>query len=185
MKLRHSILPIFVSVLSLALLAGCSASMTIPELRTFGTVIDDSLLRGTISNAIEENLIDSENYHVTSHLFNGYVLLLGHVESEDEKLIVSQAVLDTLYVRGIHNELRIGEKRNFPGHLNDARLGLQVRAALVNEPQIRIAHFNVVTYQGDVYLMGRVTRDEGQFAAEAAARVRGVRSVIKTLEYLD
>lgn len=169
----------------LTLLAACNASMTIPELRTFGALIDDSLLKGTISSAIEESLIDSADYDVASHVFNGIVLLLGYVQSQDEKLVVSQAVLDTLHVRGIHNELSIGGKRPLGTHLNDARLGVQVRAALINEPRIRIGHFNIVTYQGNVFLMGRVSRDEGQYAAEAASRVAGVRSVVKTLEYLN
>ena len=185
MKMCKPVFLLASSIVGLGLLVGCTASMTVPELRTFGTVIDDSLLKGTISYAIEESLVDSTDYDVSSHVFNGIVLLLGYVQSLDEKLVVSQAVLDTLHVRGIHNELALQEKRLLGVHLNDARLGLQVRAALLNEPRIRIAHFNIVTYRGNVYLMGRVDHTEGQYAAEAASKVRGIRSVVKTLEYLE
>jgi osmotically-inducible protein OsmY len=43
----------------------------------------------------------------------------------------------------------------------------------------------VVTEAGAVYLMGLVTRAEGDLAADRAANIEGVERVVKVFEYID
>jgi osmotically-inducible protein OsmY len=46
-------------------------------------------------------------------------------------------------------------------------------------------HVKVVTEAGIVYLMGLVTREEGEEAAKVAANTSGVIRVVKAFEYLN
>jgi osmotically-inducible protein OsmY len=47
------------------------------------------------------------------------------------------------------------------------------------------SHVKVVTESGVVYLMGIVTRDEADAAAEIAHTASGVTRVVKVFEYID
>jgi osmotically-inducible protein OsmY len=45
-------------------------------------------------------------------------------------------------------------------------------------------HIKVVTENGVVYLMGLVTRTEGETAAQVASTTGGVKRVVKVFEYI-
>ena len=43
----------------------------------------------------------------------------------------------------------------------------------------------VLTQKGNVYLMGLVTREEGELVTEQVRNVNGVRRVVKVFEYIE
>jgi osmotically-inducible protein OsmY len=59
-----------------------------------------------------------------------------------------------------------------------------VRAAFVEAKNVPSGVIKVTTERGIVYLLGRVTQEEGDSAAQVAARVSGVNKVIKVFDYL-
>ena len=54
----------------------------------------------------------------------------------------------------------------------------------VDDRDIQANAFKVVTEAGVVYLMGLVTRAEGDRAAAVAARTSGVKQVVKVFDYV-
>lgn len=63
-------------------------------------------------------------------------------------------------------------------YLDDATITTRVKAALVEDPQVKAAEVNVETYRGVVQLSGFVnSEDEARKAVELAKKVPGVRSV--------
>ncbi len=64
-------------------------------------------------------------------------------------------------------------------------LTTKVKAALFEDKLTHANAFRVVTERGTVYLQGRVTRLEGDRAAELARTVSGVVKVVKVLDYLS
>ena len=68
---------------------------------------------------------------------------------------------------------------------SDALVTTKVKASLVDMKTISATSFKVVTERGTVYLMGRVTKREGQIAADVARGVSGVQKVVKIFEYIS
>jgi osmotically-inducible protein OsmY len=56
---------------------------------------------------------------------------------------------------------------------------------LIAEKHFDSSHITVVTEDGQVFLMGLVTRDEGELAVEIARNVSGVEKVIRVFEYVQ
>ena len=60
----------------------------------------------------------------------------------------------------------------------------KVKGNFVDDAKVQANAFKVVTEASVVYLMGLVTREEGDRAATVASRTSGVKQVVKVLEYV-
>ena len=84
----------------------------------------------------------------------------------------------------IFNELQIAGVSSIGARTNDAILTGKVKGNFVDDKDVLANAFKVVTEAGVVYLMGLVTREEGDRAAQVAARTSGVKQVVKVFEYV-
>jgi hypothetical protein len=87
-------------------------------------------------------------------------------------------------VEAIVNELVIGPKTEFSDRANDSYLVTRVKTMLIAEKGISANDFKVVGENGNIYLMGLVTQQEGDLGAAVAANVPGVKSVVKVFQYI-
>ena len=60
-----------------------------------------------------------------------------------------------------------------------------VKTRFINNGKFSINHVKVVTEAGTAFLMGIVTREEGDAATELARTTGGVSRVVKVFEYID
>jgi osmotically-inducible protein OsmY len=88
-------------------------------------------------------------------------------------------------VRRITNEMQIAEPRRMGGRSLDGLITSAVKSRLLVSKDIDATRIKVVTDNQAVYLMGLVTRDEGDIAAGYAATIDGVTRVVKVFEYID
>jgi osmotically-inducible protein OsmY len=65
---------------------------------------------------------------------------------------------------------------------NDSYTTSKVKARLVEANKVSTTHVKVVTERGIVYLMGIVSRDEANAAADVAATTSGVVRVVRLFE---
>jgi osmotically-inducible protein OsmY len=74
---------------------------------------------------------------------------------------------------------------SYTSRSNDTFITGKVKASFVDNKTLAANAIKVVTERGDVYLMGRVTQNEGNLAAEIARGVSGVSRVVKVFEYIS
>ena len=117
--------------------------------------------------------------------FNRRVLLTGEVRDEAMKNAVEREVRNIEGVESVANELIIAGPASYTSRSNDALLTAKVKASLVDMKTISAASFKVVTENGTVFLMGRVTQREGTVAADVARGVGGVQKVVKLFDYIS
>lgn len=67
----------------------------------------------------------------------------------------------------------------------DTSLTAQVKTALIDAKDLQANTIKVVTEAGVVYLMGIVSRTEGDRASQVASRVSGVTRVVTVFEYVS
>src|SRR5262249_40098640 len=151
--------------------------------RSTGTQVDDQVIEDKASFAIQEKYKSDVHVDITS--FNGIVLLTGEVPSEQVRTDVEQIVRSNPKVRAIQDELVVGPVTDLGSRSNDSVITSKVKARFVETNKFQINHVKVVTERGVVYLMGMVTRDEGNAAAQIASTTEGVQRVVKVFEYIN
>jgi osmotically-inducible protein OsmY len=176
-----------------ALLSGCAGvvvggaattAAVANDRRTTGTVIEDQTIELKAAKAIRDNKdIDSQT-HVNVTSYNQIVLVTGEANSEELRQRVIDLVRSVEKVRHVHDEIRIAPPSSFMSRSNDTMLTTKVKTKLFATKNIDATRVKVVTEAGTVYLMGLLSQDEGQLAAEAASQVGGVAKVVKLFEYV-
>lgn len=189
-RLSRSLLAAFTSIV---LLSGCAAPVIIAggaiagaavaDRRDANTIIDDN----NISLKIEEKIYTDESIkrhiHVNVASYNGLVLLTGEIPTAEMRNVVVSHAQHVAKVKQIHNETIIAPASEHSSRRQDTWLTTKVKSALLSEKQINGLHFKVVTENQIVYLLGLVTRAEGEIAANAARQIDGIKQIIKLFEY--
>ncbi len=151
--------------------------------RSTGIQLEDEAIERRLNRAIYGNYKDGEiSVYVTS--YNRKVLLAGQVISDKIYFEVEKIAKEGESVREVVNELQVRELSPATVRNNDIAITGKVRAALVESKKVPLGVVKVTTERGIVYLLGKVTQDEGNTAAEVAARVSGVNKVVKVFDYL-
>jgi osmotically-inducible protein OsmY len=83
------------------------------------------------------------------------------------------------------NELTLAPNSNFGNRSNDTLLTTKVKATLLDAKDLQANAFKVVAERSSIFLMGRVTQQEADRAAELARAVPGVRRVVRVFEVLS
>lgn len=173
-------------------LAGCfplvaagaaTGVMATLDRRTYGAQTEDQAIEIRASSRFSEEVQRAGRIGVTS--YNRKVLLTGQVNDERIKAAAEAAVAGMPNVGSVHNELFVGTPPGIATAASDTTITARVRAALLEARDLQSNAFKVVTESGTVYLMGMVTRREGDRGAQVASRVGGVNRVVTVFEYLS
>ncbi len=162
-----------------AVMGGVAAA----DRRTLGAQTEDKSIALKGESRIPSIVGDVGHVNVTS--FNRRVLLTGEVRDEAMKNAVEREVRNIEGVESVANELVIAGPASYTSRSNDALITAKVKASLVDMKTISAASFKVVTENGTVFLMGRVTQREGMVASDVARGVGGVQKVVKLFDYIS
>ena len=172
--------------LSLCAMSCATITGNDPGARTPGVIFDDEGIERAAARVIREASEPLRESQIRVTSFNGVVLLTGLVSEESLKREAQRAVDEQVRrVRRIHNEIEVGLPITTVSRLNDRLLGIKVKGSLVASEEVDADRIKVVIRNDVVYLMGLVTRVQGDSAASVARAVVGVQKVVKAFEYVD
>ncbi len=183
------------SIIALALLSQLTACVPVivggvaaggamaADRRTSGIYIEDEGIEQKAERAIQAEIGPKIHANVTS--YNRNVLVTGEAVDEQSRTRAVEIVTKTANVKTVTNELVIGTPTALSSWTNDAYITSKIKARFVAANQFPANHVKIVTENGNVYLMGIVTRAEGNLAADLASQSGGVTNVVKVFEYLD
>ncbi len=164
--------------------AGVGAGvMVATDRRSAGAQVDDESIELKIAKAATDRW--GNDVHLNATSYNGIVLLTGEVPSTVVQDEIVQFVKSTDRVRMVENDTTIGAVADFQSRSNDTYITSKVKARMVEAAKFAPNHVKVVTERGVVYLMGIVSRQEGDDAAQIAATTAGVARVVKVFEYTN
>ena len=184
--------------LSIAMLAGCasqgddgSAATTEEKsgpptaIQALGNIIDDTRIETTGLVRLRRAGEGLKDGHLGVTSFRGVVLLTGQVRDEASKALASEVLSGIEDVKTVYNELTISGPTALLARSADAVVTSKVKARLLANEAVRGLEIKVVTENGTVYLLGTVTRSEGEAATAAARAVGGVERVVRIFSYSD
>lgn len=154
--------------------------------RSVGSVIDDS----SIETAIKVNLNAADpalkNAHISVVSFNGIVLLVGQVPTQDLKNLATRTARESSSrIKDLFNELEVSGPTSFLSRSNDAWLSTKLKTMMVADPNISGMRIKLVTENGVVYMMGLVSQQEANDAVDMVSTTSGVTKVVRAFEYID
>ena len=174
----------------LPLLTGCPAAIigsgavaidTTADRRTHGIILEDSNIELKAFANIQK-LKGDIHTNVTS--YNGHILVLGQVPSEEIKSTITDQIKALANVKSVMNELTIGPVNSLSARAEDTLITSNVKARFFRENKVSPFFVKVVTENKAVYLMGILNEKEAKEAEEIAKNTNKVTKVIKVFEYL-
>lgn len=173
-------------------LAGCfgvaavgmgAGALMLADRRPSETYVTDEGIEMRASNGISEKYRDRVHVNVTS--YNRTVLITGEVPDAAAKADIEQIVATKPNVKATQNELRISGLSALGGRSNDTLITSKVKGRFVDYGKFSANLVKVVTEGGTVYLLGLVTRNEGDEATQIARETSGVLGVVRLFEYIS
>ncbi|ADU91782.1 BON domain-containing protein [Taylorella equigenitalis] len=152
--------------------------------RTTGMQLTDKTIDITVGNEAKK-VVNPDTSRINVSAFNQRALITGEVATAEEKARVTEAAKLSKDVKYIVNELVVGPKSSFKSRTNDSWITSKVRSELTLSENVPSRPIAITTSQGVVYLMGEVTPEEADKAANAASRIRGVKRVVKVFDIID
>lgn len=141
--------------------------------------VDEAIEREALA-AVEERF--PRDTRITVNAFNGLVLLTGEAPSGEVRDGVAAIVGAQPGVRRIVNEIRLAPVATLTARAVDTHVTGTVKTRFLQARRFRPTHIRVLTDDGVVYLMGLVTKEEADAAADLAARTPEVKSVARVFE---
>ncbi|MFO1306697.1 MAG: BON domain-containing protein [Burkholderiales bacterium] len=188
---RGALAAALAALLAAAALSGCipvmvagaagGAAMVATDRRTAGTQVDDEGIEIKVTSEVER--LYGDRAHVNATSYNGIVLLTGEVPDQGVWASVGAFAKAQAKVRDVRNELVVAPPSSISQRSNDSYITSKVKARFVEANKFPPNAVKVVTERSVVYLMGIVSRQEGEAAGDVAATTEGVAKVVKVFEY--
>jgi osmotically-inducible protein OsmY len=151
--------------------------------RTSGMFIEDEGIELKGARRIYQQFGDQVHINITS--YNRMVLLTGEAPTDTIKADIEKLIMGVDNVRKIFNEIAVAGNTSLASRSNDTLITSKVKTRFLTERKFQINHVKIVTENEVVYLLGVVTRQEADNAAQIASSTSGVKKVVKVFEYLN
>lgn len=163
--------------------AAATTAVVVTDRRTSGIQLEDQNMAFKAQSQISQKLGDTAR--VNAMAYGGHLLLTGDVPTEEAKNQATAIAQGVENVKQVVNQLNVGPIASFSVRSNDTWLTSKVKTALLNTKYVPSGTIAVTADHSVVYLMGKLTQAEGEYASNAAADVGGVAKVVKLFETIS
>lgn len=185
---------IFTAFTCFMFLQGCVPAVFVAGAAAGGSVIYDN--RGmkiivedrNIVSQAEQRLASDKALKTQAHVvittLNHNVLLAGQaptkeLSDEAERLVKAMSKVNVVY-----NEIAIEDPTAHKVRAHDAWLTTKIKTLLLAEKNLRSTQIKILTENSVVYVLGLVTRGQGDLATDKIRQIDGVEKVVKLFEYI-
>jgi osmotically-inducible protein OsmY len=190
--MKHTKVALFL-LSSLLLLSGCIPVAVVAGATAGGAIVydnrslsqmntDNSIIQKAM-NRLNANAALKEKCHLSVSAYNGIVLLVGQTPTPELRETAYNLIKDVPGIARIYNEISIAGPTSFIQRTNDSWITTKIKSAMLAQTGLHSTEIKVVTEDGIVYLMGRITHRQAKLATNVARRVSGVEKVVKVFEY--
>jgi len=143
---------------------------------------NDFELNTRIRNALyHDKLLHGRESHLDLAVFNGDVLLAGHVSSESIRDEVYRRAMAQAGYRRLFKRLSIQPPQSTS--ITDTWITTQIRSKIIADSEIDPNAFKIITSDQIVYIMGDVDPKQAEWVVTIARSTAGVKRVVKLLKY--
>lgn len=190
MKLKSTFAVLFSALLLQGCIAGviigsaAVATKTATDPRSVGTQVDDGTLEARVENALSKDQQLKKEARVVATAYQGKVLLTGQSPNADITRRAKQIAMGVEGTSEVYNEIRQGTPVSLSTASSDTWITTKVRSQLLTSDTVKSSNVKVTTENGEVFLLGLVTQQEGQSTAQIASQISGVKHVTTAFTYV-
>lgn len=182
--------------LSVGLLSGCVSLQAIksPE-ESFGVAATDRTLAQRILDKSIENTAKinisrisptfSETSRVSIHSFYSTVLITGEVPDEEAKKQVEAVVSSMPDIKQLYNKVTVANIKGASYTVHDTYISSKVNAKILANNAIKNSQVKVVTDDGIVYVMGKLTPAQREHLINIINSTVGIKELVLLTELID
>ena len=178
-------------LLSVVLLQGCAGLFIAGAATTAAVVTDSRTMKEQLSDknlSLEATGLANKapyqyNMRVSAIAYNGNVLLIGQAKDTQINQKFETKIKELKGVNTVYNQIRIRPLLTFTQINNDSWITTKVKSSLMAKSELNGIKISVFTEAEEVFLVGFVTEEQGDLAAEITRNITGVKGVIKAFEY--
>lgn len=146
--------------------------------------LDDYGLYLKVNNAITtDKKFKNSQCVIDVAVFNGDILLAGHVPSVEMRLELQRRLGTVKGYRRLFNQVSVSTSDSTPAE--DSWITTKIRSRIFADGSIDPSAFKVVTSDRIVYLMGDVHQDQAEKVIHIARQSAGVVRVVKMFKYFS
>lgn len=176
------------------MLSSCSSMLAIStatiitttwyDSRTIGSQLDDNILKVYIYCVLNQNKQIKKYTRIVNTVYQGHVLLTGQSPSVGLIEEAVEMIIKIPGIKNIYNSIRQGPPISLQSILIDTLISNQIRFNFFTQKNRNIFNIKVIVENKEVFLLGRVTHEEGRYAKEISKNINGVKNVFPTFIYI-
>lgn len=173
------------SVLMASVLTACAPA---GQRRSAGTILDDQTYETRAIDVLFSRDEFGTDDHIKVEVHNATLLMAGETRSEANKQLATELTSQLRGIKRVVNELEVMPPSTAAERLNNSYMTSKVNSVLTAKNPVAgfdATRIKVLTARNIVYLMGTVTRAEGDAVAEVVRNIGGVSRVVKVFDYTD
>ncbi|MDH2998841.1 BON domain-containing protein [Pasteurellaceae bacterium LFhippo2] len=151
--------------------------------RTAGRQLDDETLEEKIAYNLNKDEQIKEEARVNVVSYNGKALLIGQVPNDSVKETAKSIAAGVEGVSTVYNEIRVNNKIGAGQISLDSWITTKIKSKLLVSSEVKTTEVKVITENGEAFLLGNLSPEQADAAAEVARNVNGVNKVVKVITY--
>ena len=184
---------LLIVILGTPLLTGCAAAVATgavvgtdmaTDRRTSGIYIEDNSIELKAAQKLSDNEAINQSASISVISFNRIVLLIGQAPTRELSDQATEIVRKIDNIRKIHNEIRIAAPSSFLTTTSDSWLTTKAKSLMLAEKDFSSGYIKVISENGEIFLMGMVTRAESDKAIAIVRNIDGAERIIQVFEYI-
>jgi osmotically-inducible protein OsmY len=172
-------------VSAVAVGAAGTAAVSNSDRRSLGTQIDDKTITARVKTAINKIPELEKDASISVHVYNSQVLLTGQARSQVLIFEVSRVAQTVNKISKIHNQIRLGEPIPTGSTVNDVWLSTKIRTVMATDGRVPMLKMDLIVEDSEVFIMGRLTKQEATATVELVRNIDGVTKVIRVMELIN
>lgn len=151
--------------------------------RSTGTQVDDEILEEKVAQNLNNDAQLKTEARINVVVYNAKVLLIGQVPSYTAAETAKNIAAGVEGVKEVVNEIRTGEVISASQVAMDSWITTTIKSKLLLNGEVKTTEVKVITENGEVFLIGKLSHTQADAATEVARNVRGVSKVVKVITY--
>jgi len=181
------ILPVYLLLsgcVPVALVAGATAGgAVIYDNRSMTQMNTDHDITQQATERLNNNEAIKSKCHIAVATYNGIVLLVGQAPTPELRTIAYNAIKNVPNIVRVYNEISVAGPTSVMQRTSDSWITTKVKSAMLAQKGLHSTEIKVVTEDGVVYLMGKITRKQASIASDVSRRISGVQRVVTVFEF--
>lgn len=151
--------------------------------RSAGRQLDDETLEERVSYALGKDAQLQQDARINVVAYNGKVLLIGQAPDEASLEMAKNLAVGVDGVNEVYNEIRVSNKIGAMQIAKDSWITTQAKSKLLVSAEVKATDVKVITENGEVFVLGKLTESQGNAATESIRTISGVQKVITVFSY--